>query len=128
MSRRPSGKKAENAEFVVNEVERNRQFSLAGSFITRIADKVRDETHASVAAIVVSENEARRYQYDAPSMPGVLARAGYEPRNPMANFRATNDPNFQELTDEELELLWQQTNAARAAITAEQNQPRRGNN
>ena len=40
----------------------------------------------------------------------------------MTNFRAMNNPNVQELNDEQLSLLVIQTNAARAAIEAEQNQ------
>lgn len=90
------------------------------------AQSLHERTGASVATVVVSENEVQ-YQYSSAPMHQVLAQHGYQPIEPMANFRAVSDPNVQDLNPEQLALLVQRTDAARAAIEAERNR-RLGNN
>lgn len=63
---------------------------------------------------------------DTATQSRVLGQHGNEPRDAMAQFRATKDPDVKKLDNDQLALLLQRTNEARAAIAAELN--RRLNN
>lgn len=71
----------QDVEPIVNDANRDKSCALSSSYFTGQAETLHKRSGASVAAIVVSENEAQ-YRYSSASMHEVIALAGYQPMEP----------------------------------------------